>query len=115
MKITTEKMASLGKSQAGRTSDNSFEAYVKQFRIGYGNVLTMEIVEDTDTAFELEVTECIWADTFLRAQAGHIGFASVCWGDYAWAESFNDKITMVRDKTLMEGHDYCNHRYLWKG
>lgn len=114
-KITTEKMTNYGKSQASRASDNSFEAYVKQFRSDYKNVLTMEIVEDTETVFELKVTECIWADTFLRAEAGLIGHASVCWGDYAWANSFNDKITMVRDKTLMQGHDRCNHRYLWKG
>jgi hypothetical protein len=114
-RISAEKMTKFGKSQADQSSDNSFEAYVKQFRTGYENVLTKEIVEDTDAAFELKVTECIWADTFLRADADHIGYASVCWGDYAWANSFNDRITMVRDKTLMQGHDCCNHRYLWQG
>ena len=57
----------------------------------------MEIVEDTDTAFELKVGECIWADTFRRA------------------EGFNSKIEMVRDLTLMQGHSICNHCYLWKG
>jgi hypothetical protein len=114
-KTTTEKMTNYGKSQAERESDNSFEAYVKQFRSGYEEVLTKEVVEDSGEAFELKVTECIWADIFLGAGAGRIGYASVCWGDYAWAESFNDKITMVRDKTLMQGHDCCNHRYLWKG
>jgi hypothetical protein len=114
-KITTAKMTAFGKSQAGGVPENNFEAYVGQFREGYANMLTKEVVEDTDTAFELKVTECIWADTFLRADAGHIGYAAVCWGDYAWAESFNEKIVMVRDKTLMQGHDRCNHRYLWKG
>ena len=114
-KITTVKMTMYGKSQAERAPENSFEMYVRQFREGYENMLTKEVVKDTDTVFELRVTECIWADTFLRADAGHIGYAAVCWGDYAWAESFNDKIVMVRDKTLMQGHDCCNHRYLWKG
>jgi hypothetical protein len=61
------------------------------------------------------MTECIWAKTFLDANAGDIGYAQICIGDYTWAESFNPKITMVRDKTLMQGHDICNHRYLWKG
>ena len=114
-KIAAEKMTMYGKSQASRAPENSLEAYVSQFREGYKNMLTKEIVEDTDTAFELRVTECIWADTFLRADAGHIGYAAVCWGDYAWAQAFNEKIVMVRDKTLMQGHDCCNHRYLWKG
>jgi hypothetical protein len=114
-KNSAEKMANYGKQQASRVPENNFEAYVSQFRSGYDNTLSLEIVEDTNAAFELEVTECIWADTFLRADAGHIGYCSVCWADYAWAESFNEKISLVRDKTLMQGHDCCNHRYLWKG
>ncbi|NIO29825.1 MAG: hypothetical protein GTO29_14870 [Candidatus Latescibacteria bacterium] len=114
-KTTTKKLTDYGKRQASQVSDNSFETYVSQFRSGFDKVLTLEIVEDTNTAFELKVTECIWADTFLRADVGHIGYCSVCWGDYAWAESFNNKIQLVRDKTLMEGHDCCNHRYIWKG
>jgi hypothetical protein len=51
----------------------------------------------------------------LAKKAGDIGYAMVCWGDYAWAEGFNPKIKLVRDKTLMEGHDRCNHRYIWTG
>lgn len=113
-KRTTEKLTAYGKRQAERAPDQSFETYVSQFRSGLDKWLTLEIVEDTDKAFELKVTECIWADAYLRANAGDIGYCSVCWGDYAWAESFNKNITMVRDKTLMQGHDHCNHRYLWK-
>ncbi len=114
-KVSTEEQTNLGKRQASSMPDNSFAAYVGQFRSGYENTLTKEIVEDSETAFELKVTECIWADTFLRAKAADIGYAWICWGDYAWAEGFNPKIKMVRDKTLMQEHDRCNHRYLWKG
>jgi len=113
--VSTEGQTDLGKRQASSMPDNSFAAYVGQFRSGYENTLTKEIVEDSETAFELKVTECIWADTFLKAKAADIGYAWICWGDYAWAEGFNPKIKMVRDKTLMQGHDRCNHRYLWKG
>ena len=30
-------------------------------------------------------------------------------------EDFNPKIKLVRDKTLMQGNNYCNHRYIWQG
>jgi hypothetical protein len=113
-KQTTAKMTEYGKRQAERAGDTGFESYVKQFRSGYNNSLIMDIVEDSAGAFELKVKECIWASTFRQADAGHIGYCSVCWGDYAWAASFNDKITLVRDKTLMQGDDCCNHRYVWK-
>ena len=115
-KFTAESSMQYGKNQAEGKTDISLKAYTKQFDpANYKNLLTMEIVEDTDKAFELKVTECIWATTFLDAKAGDIGYAAVCWGDYAWAEGFNPKIKMVRDKTLMQGHDCCNHRYVWIG
>jgi hypothetical protein len=113
---TQEKMLAYGKNHAERSPDNKFRTYVKTFDPArYHDSLTMEIVEDTETAYELKVTECIWATTFLAANAGDIGWASVCFGDYAWAEGFNPNIKLVRDKTLMQGHEICNHRYVWKG
>jgi hypothetical protein len=58
------------------------------------------------------MTECLWAKTFLDANAADIGFACVCFPDYAVAQAFNPKMKMIRDKTLMQGHDCCNHRYV---
>jgi hypothetical protein len=115
-KNTHERLVKTGQNHAKNSPDNSFKTYVNTFRPPrYKDVLTHEIVEDTDMAFELKVTECIWAKTFLDAKAGDIGFAQICYGDYTWAESFNPKIKMVRDKTLMQGHEICNHRYIWTG
>jgi len=62
-----------------------------------------------------KVTKCIWAEVFLKFDAGDIGWAYICHGDYAWTEGFNSKFKLVRDKTLMQGHDYCNHRYIGTG
>jgi hypothetical protein len=115
-KFTHERMLNVGQNHAKRSPDNSFRTYTNTFRPPrYKNTLTHEIVEDTEKAFELKVTECIWAETFHAADAGDIGYASVCYGDYAWAKGFNPKIKMIRDKTLMQGHDRCNHRYVWEG
>jgi hypothetical protein len=113
-KYTEERMFKFGQEQAKRSADNSFQTYIANFKKpgAYKNSLTMTIVEDTEKAFELKVTECIWAKTFLDAKAGDIGFASVCHGDYAWPQGFNPKIKMIRDKTLMQGYDCCNHRYI---
>jgi len=72
-------------------------------------------VSKTDTAFGIKVTDCLSAESFLPYKAGDIGYASACWGDYNWASDFNPKIKLIRDKTLMQGHDYCNHRYIWTG
>lgn len=115
-KSATERLTQSGKKQAKRLGKTDLKSYTAQFKgPGMQNSLTMEILEDTDKIFEIKVTECLIGDTYLQAKAGDIGYAAVCWGDYAWAESFNPKIKLVRDKTLMQGHDCCNHRYVWTG
>ena len=115
-KHTTERMTAYGKNQAAQSPDNSFRTYTDTFRNKerWKNISTMEIVEDTEHAFELKFTECIWADIWLKADAGDLGFAYVCFGDYAWIRGFNPAFKMVRDKTLMQGDRFCNHRYLWE-
>ncbi len=75
----------------------------------------MEILKDTETIFSIRVTECIAAESYLPCKAGDIGYAAVCWGDYTWAAEFKPKIQLIRDKTLMQGHDHCNHQYIWTG
>ena len=113
-KHSTERLLGVAKRDLQRLGSSDFKTYISIFREpGMLNSLTMEIVEDTDTVFEIKVTDCLSATTFLRAKAGHIGYARICWGDYAWAEGFNPKIKLIRDKTLMQGHDCCNHRYIW--
>lgn len=78
----------------------------------YAKVLTFDVVENTPKAVELKVTECLWAQTFRGADAGDLGYVLICDGDYASAEGFNPKMRMIRTKTLMQGHDCCNHRYV---
>ena len=114
-KGTTARLLKVGQDQAKRTPDNSLNSFAEQFRGGYQNLLNKKVVEDTDKIFELKVTECIWASTFQEMKMADYGYAWICWGDYAWAKGFNPKIKMVRDKTLMQGHDCCNHRYIFEG
>jgi hypothetical protein len=103
-----------GEQQAARFPDTEFKTFVAQFRPeGYPNALTMEIVEDSENAYEIRVTECVWASVFREAGLdGEIGHAAVCNMDYTWPTAFNPKFKMERDHTLMQGHEYCNHRYI---
>ena len=76
------------------------------------HVLTFDIVEDTDRVLEIKVTECLWAKTFRENGASDIGYATLCHTDYAGCQAFNEKIRMTRSRTLMQGDDYCNHRWV---
>jgi hypothetical protein len=75
------------------------------------HALTWQMVEETERAVEIKVTECLWAKTFRHAGAGDIGYAAICYSDFASAPAFNPKMKMTRTKTLMQGHDCCNHRW----
>jgi hypothetical protein len=78
-------------------------------------IVTMQIVENTDTVYEWRITECMNTEPYLRANAADFGYAAACFGDHAFAENFNPAIKLTRDMTIMEGRPYCNHRYTWEG
>lgn len=104
----------IGSRQAKNSPDAKFRTFTETFRgPQMERFLTMEITEDTDKVFEIRATECIWAKVFRDAGlGGEIGHAAVCNMDYYWPAAFNPDFKMERTKTLMQGHDCCNHRYI---
>lgn len=107
-----------GQAAAKKRAKNDFATFKAEARTSdrfWDHVLTLNIVEDTDKAIEFRVTECLWAKTFREAVAADIGYATICYPDYASARAFNPKLELVRTKTLMQGDDHCNHRWVWQG
>ena len=104
----------VGRRQAQSVADTTFENFVAGFRqMITGNNLTGEVVEDTEEVFALRITECIWPEVLGEVGLdGEIGHATVCNMDYSWPPAFNPAFKMERSKTLMQGHDCCNHRYI---
>jgi hypothetical protein len=78
----------------------------------FKHALTFEVVQDTPTTVEARITECLWAKTFREADAGDIGYACLCNTELAAVPAFNPKIKLNFTKTLMQGHDCCNPRYV---
>jgi len=76
--------------------------------------LTFDIVQDTETVFEIKVTECVWAKTFREENAAEIGYATVCHRDFAMCQAFSPKVKLIRTKTLMQGDACCDHRWVWE-
>ena len=110
----SEKRAGdIGKWRASNDGDNSFTNCMSLFKSPQMlETLNMEIVEDTDTVFEVKITECLSYETYRQMKCdGKLGYACVCHGDYGYVEGYNPMIKLIRDKTLMEGDEYCNHRY----
>jgi hypothetical protein len=116
-KMATEFNLKRGQRQAQNSKDLSLKSYTRMFANpkNWEGLLKMEVIEDSETVFELKVTECLPAAIFIKHDVTDIGYAQICWGDYSWAQGFNPKIKLIRDKTLMQGHTCCNHKYVWIG
>jgi hypothetical protein len=81
---------------------------------GMNDMLTMEVLEDTEKAWAIKITECLWAKTFLDAGAAQYGYAAVCAGDVLFARAVNPAIDLDLKGTIMEGKPSCVLRYYVK-
>lgn len=105
----------MGKRLSGRIP--SLKAFANPFRDDNSNLsktIVREIIEDSDTAFEIQITECLTEIVFKEADALDIGYACVCHADFGLPLGINPNLKLIRTKTLMQGHDCCNHQYVWE-
>lgn len=110
-----EENVELGKRLSDRIP--SLKVFADPFRDENSNLsktLVREIVEDNDNAFEIKVTECLEEIVFREADAAHLGYACICHADFGLPVGINSKLKLIRTKTLMQGEDCCNHRYVWE-
>ena len=115
-KISFECALVAGQGTARQLPSNDFAAFIASAKDPdrfSQHILTLEIVEDAPQAFEVKVTECLWAKIFRDLGAAEIGYALICHRDYGDCQGFNPQIAMTRSKTLMQGDAYCNHRFTW--
>jgi hypothetical protein len=116
--VVSETALKAGQDTARHLPCNDFDAFNASMREPSHfarHILTVEIIEDTPQAVEVKVTECLWAKTFREMGAAEIGYQLICHRDYADCQGFNPKITLTRSKTLMQGDDCCNQRFVWEG
>lgn len=114
-KMAYNNGVNLGKRLAIKLKKNDFDSYCERFRDKdhvLNELTEFEIVEDSEKAFEVKVTECVIVEPFIKAGVGKFANAEMCDEDYGHAQGFNSKIKLIRDKTLTLGHNCCNHRYI---
>lgn len=90
----------------------TFAANMKKMPPLMQHAVDAEIVEESPEAFEYRVNKCLWAKVFRDENAADIGYAMICYPDYAVARSLNPKLKLIRTRTLMQGEDSCSLRYV---
>lgn len=115
-KASYAENVALGKRLSSRIdSMRTFAGPFRDENSGVGRTIVREIIEDSDTAFEMKVTECLTETIFRKADAVDLGYACVCHADFGLPEGMDLDFKLIRTKTLMQGHDCCNHRYVLGG
>jgi hypothetical protein len=95
------------------SSFSQYVAFHKKSREIEDGVVVAEFHEETEDSLDVRITECLWAKTFCEMDATDIGYAVICHGDFAAASRLNPRLKLIRTKTLMQGHECCNFRYVW--
>lgn len=75
---------------------------------------TCETINSSSDGVTYKVTECIWAKMMRELDAPDLGLLTMCDIDFISASVYHPNIKLIREKTLMNGDDYCDFTYVWK-
>ena len=80
----------------------------------WSGTFTVEFPEVTESVLQCKYTDCLWAKIFTELNAADIGKVAICEKDFTMAKAMSPHLRLERTKTIMEGHDCCNHRFIWE-
>jgi len=96
----TKSEKSLGKVMA-----SAFATYAREDALDY------TVIEQSQDAFEIDVTGCRYAEFYKELGEPELGFLLVCTADFTTAEGFGEDIKLTRTQTNMRGASHCDFRY----
>ena len=88
----------------GKIMTSAFTTYAREDALEY------RVVEQSQDAFEIDVTRCRYAEFYKELGEPELGFLIVCGADYTTAEGFGPDITLTRTQTIMQGASHCDFR-----
>lgn len=89
----------------GQNMASAFEMYAAEHALAY------KVQEQSQDIFDLNVTECRYAQFFKELGAPELGFLLVCSSDFHMAQGFGRGIELKRTQTIMQGASHCDFRY----
>ena len=96
----TRNEKNLGKAMA-----SAFATYADEDALDY------RVIEQSQDAFEFDVTGCRYAEFYKELGEPELGFLLVCGADFPMAEGFGPEVKLTRTQTIMQGAGHCDFRY----
>ena len=97
------------KAEGGKPSMADF---VKLYELWTNNgSLEIEVLEQSDTQFDFNVTRCRYAETYKAMGLGKIGHLLSCNRDAGFCQGYDPDMKLERAQTIMAGAKTCTFRY----
>ncbi len=104
-----EGQAFAAKAEGGKPSMADF---VKLYELWTQNgSLEIEVLEQSDTKFDFNVTRCRYAETYKAMGLGEIGHLLSCNRDAGFCQGYDPGMKLERAQTIMAGAKCCTFRY----
>jgi hypothetical protein len=89
----------------GKTIASAFATYARDDALDY------KVIEQSQDAFEFDVTGCRYAEFYQELGEPELGFLLACSADFSVAEGFGPDVKLTRTQTIMQGAGHCDFRY----
>lgn len=89
----------------GKIMASAFTTYAREDALDY------RVIEQSQDAFEIDVTGCQYAEFYKELGEPELGFLLVCSADFPTAEGLGADIKLARTQTIMQGASHCDFRY----
>jgi hypothetical protein len=96
---------SKNETNLGKAVASAFATYAREDALDY------RVIEQSQDAFEIDVTSCRYAEFYKKLGEPELGFLLVCGADFTTAEGFGPDIKLTRTQTIMQGASHCDFRY----
>jgi len=105
-----------GKTLAKEVAGNSLADLMKAVQQIWAKDGAMKIENITLNARSLsfDVTYCGYAEIYEKLGIRELGSLMSCSRDFAFMDGFNPEIKLERSKTIMQGDNICDFRYVLK-
>ena len=89
----------------GKIMASAWATYAREDALDY------RVIEQSQDAFEIDVTGCRYAEFYKKLGEPELGFLLVCSADFPTAEGLGPDIKLTRTQTIMQGASHCDFRY----
>jgi len=112
--VIREDAIASGRELAARYGGSSLDILRKVVEEVWAEDGTMEVrdVRLTERTLEFDVTRCGYAEMYKKLGLQELGSLLSCSRDFPFQDGFNPDIRLERSRTVMEGADCCDFRYV---